>query len=290
MSQVESDRQVTGPSSATRSVLKTSHSNNIALTVCHAHLLRITRPPARLNDDISRPRAHASDGDIGQGYPVLIHPGHNGSKGVVRERKLRARRQPTSTYRGRSFTYLNVLRRIRHKTNPVIQIQLTARLPIPIQRHDQTPRIQPRRLRRVPRLLHRHNISAPDMHRLMHERRIQRLVLACRHLDLLQRVEVVPDRAVCDTWEDSLHARRQRRKDWRDEQCGTSHELSLDCLERGIVRKLPRQSAEDGFAGDVGAVEERVGVGKQAIADVHDAASRFGRRGPAICFLGDGVA
>jgi hypothetical protein len=40
----------------------------------------------------------------------------------------------------------------------------------------------------------------------------------------------------------------------------------------------------------VGFVEERVGVWDQRVADVHDAACGFGRVGPAVGFLGDGVA
>lgn len=185
---------------------------------------------------------------------------------------------------------MNLLRRLLLDMNPIIQPQLPLRLPILIQRHDQTPRTQPRRPRRVPRPLHGNNIPSPDVNRLVLQRRPQRLVLARAHHLLAQRVPVVPALALRDAGEDAAHARRERFEHGRHEQRGAGHELRLDAGERCVVGEFPRERAQDGFAGGVRAVEERVGVGEQAVADVHDAARGLGRRGPAVGFLRDGVA
>lgn len=114
----------------------------------------------------------------------------------------------------------------------------------------------------------------------MRQLRLQRHVLACPSRDGAAVVPVVPFLACSNAGEDAADGADVGFEDRGDEDSGTEEELRVDRCEGGVGGELPGQGAEDGRAGGAGAVEERVHVGKEGVADGHCVAGGGGDVGP----------
>lgn len=123
------------------------------------------------------------------------------------------------------------LGRLLLDTQAVVQEELTLGTCSLVQGHDETPGILPRGSSRVACLLGRDDVSSSDVNGLMQQRGVESLVLASSDVYFGEVVPVVPDRAIGDTGEDTIHSGGQWCEHRRDQKSWTRHKLRLDGSE-----------------------------------------------------------